>query len=310
LIPFSRYKYGVEDFGIMSKTILLTGGTGFLGSHLVKRLIDENYNIVVVKRSTSNLFRLASVSHKVKFYDLDCIKLDKVFQENNIDIIIHCATNYGRLLVAPTEIIKANLFLPLELLQIAKDYRVKSFINTDTFLDRRVNYYSLSKKQFLEWLTSFSQEITCINVALEHFYGPFDDRSKFVTKIILDLLNNVDYIELTLGKQKRDFIYLDDVIDAFMKLIEFSIDIPNGLYCYEIGTGKTIEIQHFVKLVNTLIGNKVTQLKFGAIPYRENEVMESFVDISMLSKLGWHPQVPLIEGLQYTINMERSNLNL
>lgn len=289
----------------MLKTILLTGGTGFLGSHIVKRLINENFNVIVVKRSSSKLFRLESVVDKVVFYDIDFIYLDKIFQDNIIDIIVHCATNYGRSFIPPTDIIQANLFLPLELLQLAKAYHLKSFINTDTLLDKRVNSYSLSKKQFLDWLTLFSKDLTCVNVALEHFYGPFDDRSKFVSKIILDLLNNVDCIELTPGEQKRDFIYIDDVVDAFLKLIEFSLNIPKGLYCYEIGTGKTIKIRDLVKLINTLTGNKVTQLKFGSLPYRENEIMDSYVDLSMLLKLGWQPKVSLIEGLKYTIQMER-----
>lgn len=293
----------------MSKTVLLTGGTGFLGSHIVKRLINEDFKVIVVKRSSSKLFRLEPILDKLIFYDIDLIYLDKIFQDNVIDIIVHCATNYGRSLIPPTDIIKANLFLPLELLQLAKAYQLKSFINTDTLLDKRVNNYSLSKKQFLDWLTFFSKELTCVNVALEHFYGPFDDRSKFVSKIILDLLNNVDFIELTPGEQKRDFIYIDDVVDAFMKLIKFSLNIPQGLYCYEIGTGKTIKIKDLVNLINTLTDNQVTQLKFGSLPYRENEIMNSCVNLSKLLELGWQPKVSLIEGLKYTIQMERSFLN-
>jgi CDP-paratose synthetase len=293
----------------MSKTVLLTGGTGFLGSHIVKSLINENFKVIVVKRSSSKLFRLEPILDKLVFYDIDLICLEKIFQDNAIDMIVHCATNYGRALIPPTDIIKANLFLPLELLQLAKIYQLKSFVNTDTLLDKRVNNYSLSKKQFLDWLTLFSKDLTCVNVALEHFYGPFDDRSKFVSKIILDLLNNVDCIDLTPGEQKRDFIYIDDVVDAFMKLINFSLNIAKGLYCYEIGTGKTVTIKEFVQLTNTLTGNKVTKLKFGSLPYRENEIMNSYVDLSKLLELGWQPKVALIEGLKYTIQMEKRFLN-
>jgi nucleoside-diphosphate-sugar epimerase len=222
----------------MSKTILLTGGTGFLGSHLAKRLVYEGFDVIIIKRSTSKLSKLSpleSIINQVRFYDLDSIDIEKIFQENVIDIIIHCATNYGRFAVPPTDIIQANLFLPLKILQIAENYPVKTFINTDTILDKRVSYYSLSKKHFLDWLYLFSQKMVCISVALEHFYGPFDDRSKFVSKIILDLLHEVDFIDLTLGEQKRDFIYIDDVVEAFMTLVNFSFDVPNNLYRYEIG---------------------------------------------------------------------------
>jgi CDP-paratose synthetase len=294
---------------LMGKTILVTGGTGFLGSHLVKRIVKDQLNVIVVKRSSSKLFRLGSIVDKIRLYDLDQIDIEDIFQENVIDIIIHCATNYGRFAVPPTDIIQANLFLPLKILQIAENHQVKTFINTDTILDKRVNYYSLSKKHFLDWLSLFSQKMVCINVALEHFYGPFDDRSKFVSKIILDLLHEVDFLDLTLGEQKRDFIYIDDVVEAFIKLIQFSFDVPNNLYRYEIGTGKNIEIREFVQMVKTMTENKVTRLNFGMLPYRENEIMESHVDISMLLKLGWQPQISLVEGLKYTIDQERSSIN-
>lgn len=293
----------------MSKTILLTGGTGFLGSYLAKRLVYEGFDVIIIKRSTSKLSPLESIINQVRFYDLDSIDIEKIFQENVIDIIIHCATNYGRFAVPPTDIIQANLFLPLTILQIAENYPVKTFINTDTILDKRVSYYSLSKKHFLDWLYLFSQKMVCISAALEHFYGPFDDRSKFVSKIILDLLHEVDFIDLTLGEQKRDFIYIDDVVEAFMTLVNFSFDVPNNLYRYEIGTGKNIEIREFVQTVKTMTGNKVTRLNFGMLPYRENEIMESHVDISMLSRLGWRPQISLVEGLRYTIEQERSSIN-
>lgn len=58
-----------------------------------------------------------------------------------------------------------------------------------------------------------------------------------------------------------------------------------------------------------MTGNKVTRLNFGMLPYRENEIMESHVDISMLSRLGWRPQISLVEGLRYTIDQERSSIN-
>ena len=294
-----------------NQTILVTGGTGFLGSHIVKRLIDEKFNVIAVKRSTSDCSRLQSVSRQVTFYDLDYLdSLTRIFQENAVDIIIHCATNYGRSSVPPTEIIKANILLPLELLQLAKTYQVKSFINTDTFLDRKVSNYSLSKKQFLEWLTLYSKELTCINIALEHFYGPFDGSSKFISKVILDLLKNVDSIDLTQGEQKRDFTYIDDVVNAFVKLVEFSNKTSKGLHYCELGTGQTIEIRELVELIKKLTGNNITKLNFGAIPYRENEVMESHIDNSMLLSLLWQPQVSLVEGLKHTINMERNFLGL
>jgi predicted glycosyltransferase involved in capsule biosynthesis len=71
--------------------------------------------------------------------------------------------------------------MPLQLLELGKKTRVNCFINTDTILDKRVSYYSLSKNQFREWLELYAKEMICLNVALEHFYGPYDDNTKFVS---------------------------------------------------------------------------------------------------------------------------------
>jgi nucleoside-diphosphate-sugar epimerase len=292
----------------LGKTILLTGGTGFLGSNLLKRLVGDGYRVVALKRSFSKLVRLESVLGDVRFYNLDDVPLARVFEENPINLVVHCATNYGRRDISPTEIIEANLVLPLHLLQLAEARGCAGFINTDTILDKRVNHYSLSKKQFLDWLPMFSQKFFCANVALEHFYGPFDDRSKFVTRIILDLLDEVESIELTPGEQKRDFIFIDDVVEAFVKVIEFAAGAEHDIYRFEVGSNRTSTIREFVHLTKDLVGNRTTHLAFGALPYRENEVMESNVDITELALLGWRPQVELRDGLARTIELERNRL--
>ncbi len=232
-------------------------------------------------------------------------RLDSVFDKEKIDIIIHCATSYGRKEVEPTSLLEANLILPLQLLQLGKKYGASCFINTDTLLDKRVSFYSLSKSQFKEWLKAYSSEMTCINIALEHFYGPYDDNSKFVTFILQSLLDDVEKIDLTEGKQKRDFIYIDDVVDAFLKIINHSNELRKGFISYEIGTSHTISIRDFVTLAGKIVGNEHTRLNFGALPYRENEVMESRVDIAEMRKLNWSPKFSLEEGLKKTIEREK-----
>lgn len=294
----------------VKKTVLLTGSTGFMGSNLLRSLLQQGYNVIITTRDITDPWRIKSELPKVVAYNIDKVQPAQIFLNHAIDIIVHCATNYGRKEIDNITLLKANLILPLTLLQLGVAHKVKTFINTDTVLDKRVSYYSLSKYQFKEWLNVYSSEITSVNVCLEHFYGPFDDNSKFVTFIIQSLLKGVEQIDLTKGEQKRDFIYIDDVVDAFLKIIENSCRLGTGFYQYEIGSGRTIAIRDFVMLAKKFANNHNTLLNFGALPYRQNEVMESEVDISEIRKLGWHPRTTLEEGLKKTIHTELEEGNI
>ena len=138
------------------KTLLFTGGTGFLGSHILKNMVDCEDEIIVLKRSTSNITRIKEIINKMVLYDIDVTNPEIIFFEHEIDKIIHCATNYGRRFSNPIEIIEANLILPLKLLDLGKKRDVNCFINTDTILDKRISSYSLSKSQLKQWLDMYS----------------------------------------------------------------------------------------------------------------------------------------------------------
>lgn len=286
-------------------TVLLTGATGYLGSYILRALVAAGtYNVLVLKRSTSNTFRIKDYLGEVECYNADEAELEQVFASRKIDVIMHCATDYGRKSVNPLQIIDANLILPLKLLELGRKYGVKCFMNTDTILDKRVNHYSLSKKQFSDWLMSYKHDLTCINIELEHFYGPGDDKTKFVSFIADSLLKDADKIDLTPGAQKRDFVYIDDAVNAFMAILSNSNSLPKGFYSYQIGSDAFITIKEFVTLMKRLVGNEKTRLNFGALQYRENEVMECSADVTELKKLGWSARYTLEEGLKEMIKQE------
>jgi nucleoside-diphosphate-sugar epimerase len=293
---------------VSSPTVLLTGATGFLGSNVARALVDKKFNIIALCRQSSRLSRLSSVADKIKFFRLEETDLQSLFKENSIDAVIHCATDYGRQETLPSTVIEANLVLPLKLLQFGAEREISYFINTDTILDKGVNYYSLSKNQFKDWLKTYSLQMTCINVALEHFYGPGDDESKFVTWLIRSLLNNEKKIPLTQGIQKRDFIYIDDAVEAFMRIIERGSRHEKGFFSYEIASGQAVTIRDFVEEAKKITANTTTSLDFGVLPYRENEVMDSRVDLSAIKNLGWSSRTSLKEGLRLTVAFERSKI--
>lgn len=288
----------------------MTGGTGFLGSHLLKTLIESGKTVHCLRRESSSDERIdRSVRNQVQWVNIENCNFDQYFKKNGISYVLHCATNYGRAQNDPNEIVESNLILPLKLLHAASQNQVKAFLNTDTILDKGIGSYSLSKKQFSEWLQSYSDRIVGINIALEHFYGPYDDPSKFVTYILRELLTDVDKIDLTEGRQKRDFIHIHDVVSAFQLLIKSIDKLENGFYHYEVGTGQSIEISKFVELSKRLVGNSNTTFNLGAIPYRKNEVMDTKANISKLLALGWKPHYTLEDGLIDTIKKERLQKN-
>lgn len=286
-------------------TIILTGGTGYLGSRLLRKLVDERKDVILLKRSTSDMKRIQGLLSRISVYDIDRDPIEPVFKEHVVDCIIHCAAEQGRGSYDPGILVESNIRLPLRLLHLGWEHNVTCFINADTILDKNINAYALSKHQFREWLRSYSSRMTCLNIAMELFYGPGDQPEKFVTSVIRELLKNAEEIELTAGEQKRDFVYIDDVVDAFIKVIEHSRSLGRGYWHYAVGTGRTRSVRDIVTMIKTLSGNTRTVLKFGARPYREHEVMDSPVDISELAKIGWQPRVTLRDGLQLTVQAEQ-----
>jgi CDP-paratose synthetase len=287
--------------------ILITGGNGFLGSSLINKISKKNYLLHLLVREKSNLSRL-NLNKKIKLFQLQEKNLENIFKINKYDLIIHCATNYGIEEENSSNTIYPNLLLPLQLLDLAKKYSVKSFINTDTILNKNISSYTLSKNQFVDWLKLFSKFLNCYNVKLEHFYGPKDNNNKFIINNICRLLRYEDKIEFTKGIQKRDFIYISDVVSALEKIILLALKNNKKnlnffiLKTFEIGTGRQISIKSIILLIAKLIGNNKTRLEFGKLHFRKNEKMNVKVDLKNIRKLGWNSKLKLERGLTRTIN--------
>lgn len=287
--------------------ILLTGGTGYLGSHLLRALVRmPEQKLTIATRQGSHLERIHELLDIVECVRIDQCNFLDLIEGREIGAIVHCATDYGRKRTPLSDIVEANLVLPLRLLDAAvRSRHPVSFINTDTMLDKSISAYSMSKKQFRDWLGVYAVNSVCINVAIEHFFGPGDDPSKFATFVVQALLRNDACIDLTLGNQTRDFIHIDDVVNAFLHILRFASTSPPGFSEFQIGRGDPVTVRSFVELSKRLCGNTSTRLAFGALPYRPNEVMNVDVDISKLRQLGWAPQLDLEQGLSQMIERER-----
>nr|WP_298994251.1 NAD-dependent epimerase/dehydratase [uncultured Polaribacter sp.] len=285
------------------ETILLTGATGFLGSYLLKDFLQNNYNVIILKRSTSNTNRIKDLSKNYKSYNIDELNsLNAVFVDNKIDIIVHTACSYGRNNQSIVDIVKTNLIFGLNLMELGIDYNVKTFINTGSLLPRDVNNYSLSKSQLSDWLKLYSDKIQFINLKVEHMYGPKDDKKKFLPWLINEMINNREKIKLTTGLQKRDFIYIDDVVAAFDVVLEKRKQLSNYSE-FDVGTNKFTQVKDFVIQISKALEKQtkrqiLPKLKFGAIDYRKGDIMIPDLNNSSLLKLGWRPKVEIEEGIK------------
>ncbi|QKF81094.1 NAD-dependent epimerase/dehydratase [Halarcobacter ebronensis] len=285
-------------------TILLSGSTGFLGSYLLKLFIRDGYKVIALKRSTSNISRIDKFLNSIVIYDIDKIELSQIFKNHKINIVVNTVINYGRKDNKLTSVLDTNLMFNLNLLEVSIASNIKAFVNADTLLDRRINAYALSKAQFVDWMKFLSNKNTkMINIKIEHMYGLEDDENKFIYWLVNKLEQNVEKIDLTSGVQKRDFIYIDDIVNAY-KIIIGNIDKFSNYEEFELGSGHSIEVKKFVKKIYEEIYNKQvlnTKLNFGVIPYRDNENMNIEVNLDKILNLGWKPKVFFEEGIKRII---------
>lgn len=288
------------------KTILLTGATGYLGGYLSENFLNKGFKIIALALNKNEQYKFQD-NILTKVYYLDKTTVKEIFDNENVDIVIHTATLYGRRQEHLTSMEKVNVEFPLEVLNEAINHNVKIFVNTSTILNKNINPYTLTKNHFEDWLSLYSDKIKCINLKLDHFYGPNDKPIKFIAWIIQELKNNVEKIDLTKGTQTRDFIYIDDVVSAFDIVIEKEKNIPNGkLNTFEVGTNNKTTIKEMVTTIKEKLGNTKTKLNFGAIPYRKNEVLDYQVDTTGLHQLGWKPEyLSVRKGIQKLLEAER-----
>jgi CDP-paratose synthetase len=289
--------------------ILLTGGTGFLGSALAKYWINSGHQLTLLVRPGFSPRRIQPLLQTVQIAECKSDSdITKLVHYTAPEVIVHTACSYGRVGETALQIFDANVRLGMLLLDglLSETGGSVGFINTGTVLDPLFNSYALSKNQFAKWGSALAHQnparLKFVNIRLQHMFGPGDDLSKFTSHVLHACYSHQPQLTLTAGDQRRDFIYIDDVVNAYdvvvQKLNEFSVSDH-----VDIGSGKAPSLRSFVEQVHALTRSR-TELQFGAIPYRANEAMLCQADISRLNNFGWQPAFSLEQGIRKTIDLE------
>jgi CDP-paratose synthetase len=275
--------------------IFIFGASGYLGSSLVNYLKDKHEVFACVRTSSSHTRLTCDDSKIITGIEKD-ENLVNAFKVEKPDLIINTAALYGRKGEGVDKLVDANILFPSKLYELCKKYNVKSFINTGTSLPDNVSPYALTKNMFVKLVKCMNgKNLKFINIALEHFYGPNDDDSKFTSYVINACLTGQE-LNLTKGKQLRDFIYIDDVVSAFECIIN-NQDIIGHCETIPLGSGIAPSVREFVETVYKAVNSK-SVLNFGTIPERENELMHSCANIQRLKQLCWEPQYSMTQGVE------------
>ncbi|HLC52221.1 MAG TPA: NAD-dependent epimerase/dehydratase family protein [Candidatus Nanoarchaeia archaeon] len=295
--------------------ILVTGGAGFIGSHVVDTLIRRGDTVVVVDNLSTG--KESNINPNAEFYKLDINSgiLEEIFK-GGIDVVIHLAAQVSvtRSLENPSYDALVNINGSLNLINLAKKYGVDKFIYINSaaifgdpqYLPIDENHpknpkanYGLSKSVVEDYLRI--AKINFVSLRLANVYGPRQTAQGEggVIAIFSQAFANRKPIYIHGdGEQTRDFIFVKDVARAVICAIE------NGLGCFNIGTGKKITLNGLIKIIHAVCGYEVEKKK---APVRDGDIRESVLGISKARDiLKWEAEISLEQGLLETIDYERN----
>lgn len=305
---------------------VVTGGAGFIGSHLVERLASRGDEILVIDNLSSGSGRVRFIESisRVEEGDIRDDQISRLIESFNPDVIFHLAAQMDirKSVEDPAYDADVNIVATLKLITVASNLGAR-FINTasggamfgelplglDGFTEdsasRPVSPYGISKRVGEEYLRFFREVkgLNFVNIAPANVYGPRQDphgEAGVVAIFGSRLLSGEECSIYGDGKQTRDYVYVSDVVDAYVSVI----DLGEG-ETFNIGTGLETSVLDLYSLMAEAVGIK-SEPRFE--PERPGELKRVALDISKAERLlGWTPSTPLDAGVALTIESLRSN---
>lgn len=290
------------------KSALITGATGFVGSHLAHRLAKEGWRVHVILRPTSSLTPFQRIKQDLTLHchDGSTEGMLDIFAVSKPQIVFHLASLFLGHHTAKNIIplINNNLLFGTQLVQAMVEHECFFLVNTGTSWQHYCNHdYSpvclyAATKQAFETIIQFYLETTPLKtVTLKLFdtYGPYDHRNKLFSLLRKSALRQ-ELLDMSPGGQLIDLVYIDDVIDAFMltasRLLNQEV---SGFETYAVSSGTPIPLKELVETYVRESQQNIT-IRWGGKPYRPREVMIPWNEGQILP--GWRPRVKLPEGIR------------
>jgi len=297
------------------KKVLITGASGFIGSVLTTRLEGLWYNVI-------------PFSHNEQFFNyknyvvgdlLDKKQINGLIGDVKPNVVFHlaadkfrCSTGIDFLrnsldvnFIGTLNLVEACLhagsvehFIFLGTCEEYGDSTIPYFENQR---ENPISVYGFSKMVATHVLQNMFRinkfPITILRPSIA--YGPGQGTDMFLAGLIKSLINN-EYFDMSDGGQMRDFIYVDDIVDACLLTLGNNSAIGRVV---NIGSGKSMPLREIAILTAKIVGDSsVDLIRFGSLPYRNGEIMNYSVDISLArSMLGWSPRTSLEKGLKTTV---------
>ncbi|HLP06139.1 MAG TPA: NAD(P)-dependent oxidoreductase [Paludibacter sp.] len=305
------------------KTVLLTGATGFLGSHIAEELVKRGFKVVCLKRNTSNTWRCKAFTHLLHWLSYENINdITSNIIEHNPDILIHAAWNGVKAADRDDwDEQEKNYVFFAQLLEIINQTKVAKIIglgsqaeygsfngavNEDYPLNPNTAY-GAAKVKVSALLKSYAEKnkVDWYWTRLFSIYGPKEDANWLIPATIKNLIEQSE-MPLTACEQSYDYLFVKDFVEGIRKVADCKQNLSGT---YNLSSNKSLKIKEILSFLENKLAAGKKLLLFGALPYRDNQVMHMQGNSGKFYRtFDFSPEHNMENGLNKTIEYYLNNV--
>lgn len=290
-----------------TRRVLVTGATGFIGSHLIRRLVRDGWETHIIARPGSTLRSVDDVRSKIKVHVHDgaTLGLGDIMAEARPTVVYHLASLFlaDHRSEDVESLVRSNLLFGTQLAEAMVKNGAKLLVNAGTSWQHYqgadydpVNLYAAIKQAFEDILKYYIEAhgLRVVNLTIFDTYGPNDPRPKLFALLRRAEISR-EKLLMSPGEQLIDLVYIDDVIDACICSVQVIPDSILGFIRYGVSSGQLISLKDLVSTYEKITGVRL-QIVWGGRQYRHREVMRPWSRYQSVP--GWTPKVSLVEGIR------------